>query len=323
MDAELAQFRLYLQRQNLSQRTIKQLQIFLKVLLQACTPFTPHTFELFLASQAQKYSAASLNKYVQTAKKYVEFKQIEFDPRLLKKFKESPEEKGTFSDEEIMSFLTLEEGEKRSVRGAYVKMTAFFYILAFTGARPNEVAKLQRKHVDQSNNSIILGYSKTGKGRVIAISPILQPVLNEYLKTCNTEFLFTTYLQDSPIRDYTWIKHFNERKKRLGILKNLTSYSFRHSLATKLLDNDAALFAVQDILGHTDPKTTRMYYHGNLNAQRKALQKDPLVIKVLGAKSLIKQIHEYIDAQKLDECSEIDYKKILEAKTLLFEAIKT
>lgn len=320
MDTELAQFRLYLQRQNLRPKTIKQFCIYLNVLLTACDPFTPQTFEGFLGSQSQKFSAASLNKYVQTARKYVTLKKLDFPEDLLKQFKESPKTRLTFSDEEILRFLSLEPLERD---GAYTfkKMTAYWSTVAFTGARPGEIAQLRQEDIDLSGGVIIIPKSKTGTGRKVMISPLLKDTLIEWLTVSKKNYVFPLNFKDAPFGDAYWCKDFNERIKRLGIIKNVQPYSFRHSYATKLLSHDAPLFAVQDILGHSDPKTTRIYYHGNLRAQQKAMAKDPLVRKKLGGRELIKQTLEYIDGLEMDNAEDINYSKILDVKKMLWEAL--
>jgi hypothetical protein len=87
-------------------------------------------------------------------------------------------------------------------------------------------------------------------------------------------------------------KDFIRRLKKLGITKPVSMYTFRHSFATRLLLEEQPLFVIQDILGHSDPKTTRMYYHGNLRAQEKAMKNDPLNLQTPEDK--LNKIEEFI-----------------------------
>lgn len=67
---------------------------------------------------------------------------------------------------------------------------------------------------------------------------------------------------------------FNAAKRRAGITRRHTPYSFRHAFATTLLNHGADLKSTSTMLGHSREDTTiRVYQHTAINIQRAAVDK--------------------------------------------------
>lgn len=56
-------------------------------------------------------------------------------------------------------------------------------------------------------------------------------------------------------------KTFGRALQRSGCVKNAVPHTLRHSFATHSLENGADIRTVQELLGHTDVKTTMIYLH--------------------------------------------------------------
>lgn len=252
ISADMVDFQLYLKRRGLADKTISEHCKRLRYIL----PFSTKTFNELAVTK----NPAWMNKYLQTGKHWCTFKKIRYPKGFFSQVTEKPKTRLTLSEEEIRAVLAIDTPH-----------TCYLYLLAYHGFRPGEVRNMRVSYVDLAGHSITLPYSKTGTGRTVRIHDNCYDILSKYISDKEDklfEYSEGTYRLD-----------FIKRLKKLGITKQVPLYTFRHSFATRMLQDEQPLFVVQDILGHTDPKTTRMYYHGNMKAQERAMKRDPLNIQ--------------------------------------------
>jgi site-specific recombinase XerD len=150
---------------------------------------------------------------------------------------------------------------------------AMFILMLRCGLRVQEVANLTLDDVDYRRSQLLIKYGKGAKDRIVYISNDAAEAL-------------AVYLQNRPITDERRI--FLVEKGRCkgqplsvrGIQKRIEYYAnasgipvschkLRHTMATQLLNADADLVTIQDLLGHNRIKTTMRYCKlSNLKAQR-------------------------------------------------------
>jgi site-specific recombinase XerD len=56
-------------------------------------------------------------------------------------------------------------------------------------------------------------------------------------------------------------RNIRRAARKAGISKRVSFHAFRHSFATRLLENGYDIRTVQELLGHTDVRTTMIYTH--------------------------------------------------------------
>jgi len=253
------------------------------------------TFLLSLFEQGRK--GTYLNDFVDTLHIYGRFLKTNLY-ETLKYFPEEDYEKATMSDEEIEKFLALPCTvlTRRDTRTPaaplityaigkerYLKMQMFWKCLAYSGARPGEIAALKITDVDFGRQVFCVD-GKTGK-RLVPIAQHLIPELTAYIERLDTEYLFPStsgrnnYRHHTPtISDVDWGYDFHSRLKKLGIKRtNLTPYSLRHSFITRMLDEDVNLYSVQNVVGHKQGSpVTSQYYHLSTKRLIKTINSDPL-----------------------------------------------
>jgi len=156
---------------------------------------------------------------------------------------------------------------------------AMFMLMLRCGLRVEEVATLTVDAVDCHRRQLFVSRGKGGKDRVVYISEDARLALKAYLtkRSSKTQALFL--VQKGPmtgkpisVRGIQKRIEYYGKKSRL----NVSCHQLRHTMATQLLNADADLVTIQDLLGHSQVTTTQRYCRvSNLKVQRdyyKAIQ---------------------------------------------------
>jgi site-specific recombinase XerD len=158
---------------------------------------------------------------------------------------------------------------------------AMFKLMLRCGLRVEEVAKLTVGAVDLKGRKILVRQGKGGKDRVVYISDDAHEALGAYLKARSHYRAKKVFLVErgkykgQPISVRGIQKRMEYYAKQTGI--RVSCHRLRHTMATQLLNAEAEIETIQDLLGHNWITTTQKYCKvSNLKVQRdyfKAMQR--------------------------------------------------
>jgi site-specific recombinase XerD len=156
---------------------------------------------------------------------------------------------------------------------------AMFMLMLRCGLRVQEVAELSVDAVECERRQIFVFHGKGTKDRVVYMSEDARLALLTYLAKRSSKAKALFLVQKGPMRgkplSVRGIQKRIEYYARKSEL-NVSCHRLRHTMATQLLNADAGLATIQDLLGHGQITTTQRYCRvANLKVQRdyyKAMQ---------------------------------------------------
>ncbi len=161
---------------------------------------------------------------------------------------------------------------------------AYCIIALGTGMRMSEILKLTAADISLRHNTIRLPTSKSGEPHEIPMTEGVRATIETRLQRAadlNTPHLFAERKTGQRIK--TIITPFKHACTRAGIPitnRKIGQVGFRvhdtrHTVASELVRQGVPLEAVQDILNHSDLRTTQRYAHHAPGARKATLDKLP------------------------------------------------
>ena len=155
---------------------------------------------------------------------------------------------------------------------AGMRNKAILELLWATGMRVSELSGLDFENLNLDENEITV-FGKGAKERIVLVSERAKKYLKQYIDVARpliakdnptplTEkspvFINKTgfRLQNKSIRNA-----INDIVDKIQLPKHVTPHVFRHSFATKMIENGADLRVVQELLGHASISNTQIYTH--------------------------------------------------------------
>ena len=169
------------------------------------------------------------------------------------------------TDDQVETFFKIVKGHRDR---------AVFMLMIRCGLRVEEVANVSLDAMDFKYKKILIKDGKGSKDRIVYMSNDVIQALTDYLKArpSSTRSKRVFLVEKGPstgqpisIRGIQKRMEYYAGKGKLRI----SCHHLRHTMATQLLNADADLCTIQDLLGHSNVKTTQRYCKiSNLKVQR-------------------------------------------------------
>ena len=127
------------------------------------------------------------------------------------------------------------------------------------GLRVSEIINMKIKNIDLDRKQVHIVSAKGKKDRYVHLPESILPLYNDYLSAYQpSDYLFEGQFGGQ----YTTRSAqsvFRNAMKKSGITKNVGIHGLRHSYATHLLEAGTDMVFIQNLLGHSNIKTTLVY----------------------------------------------------------------
>ena len=224
------------------------------------------TVDNYLNSLTKEYSSNSINRVLASVRSFHKFISLNHesikDPTLYIHTHKHNEHLPIYAS--IQDLKVLFDSFSNSDIDIYHK--TILLTLYSCGLRVSELCSLKRNDVHLSEKILKV----TGKGDKERIIPIVDACVQQmelYLNLVRKNWQKKT-LPNFFINKYgrvltrQYVHNLIKKKcEECNLNPNLSAHSFRHSFASHLLDGNADLRIVQELLGHSDIQTTQIYTH--------------------------------------------------------------
>ena len=178
----------------------------------------------------------------------------------------------------LPKFLTTEEIEKilnniKIDTPAGFRNKVILELLWATGMRVSELSNLNFGDLNLDENEIRV-FGKGAKERIVLVSQRAKEYLIQYINTARKliapDYNTNEINENSPLfinstgfrlQNKTIRNAINNVVAEIELPKKVTPHVFRHSFATRLIENGADLRVVQELLGHAGISNTQIYTH--------------------------------------------------------------
>lgn len=212
----------------------------------------------YISYMKKNASNSTINKRIGILKRVYLHSQINFDFLFnIKKLKENNNRFEMIDNNKLSEIIAY----IKSLPEDKLIYKVLILLLIDTGARINEILKIEKKNINLKENEILLTTTKTKSDRIVFfINDTKENIIKLVNKKIDNKYLLFNELRNRPM-NYDDVRYIMRKIKEDLNIKKLHPHMFRHTHATILIENGADLISVMKILGHNNIKTTERYLH--------------------------------------------------------------
>ncbi len=209
----------------------------------------------------------TVNRKLSTLKSYYRFLQLEGivddNPASNIKMLKQPKRLPAYVEKEKINTLLYNDEQKDGFSN--IRNSLILEIFYHTGIRLSELINLTPDSFDFATNTLKVK-GKRNKERLIPFSDVLKDKIKHYLEIKDKEFEGNAsgflIVTDKGAKTYPKFIYRIVQKELSGYTKGKKSpHVLRHTFATHMLNNGAALQDIKELLGHVNLSTTQIYTH--------------------------------------------------------------
>jgi site-specific recombinase XerD len=142
------------------------------------------------------------------------------------------------------------------------KYLAIMMTIYSGGLRLAEALNLKVSDIDSQRMMIRVSLGKGNKDRYTLLGKRALDILRIYYKETRPKvWLFPSTSPEKQLSPSAVQKTFHDALAKTKITKKASVHTLRHSFATHLLEDGVEIPYIQNLLGHSDSKTTSIYLH--------------------------------------------------------------
>jgi site-specific recombinase XerD len=208
---------------------------------------------IFHMKEVDGKKASTINCYTAAIRFFFEYTLgYCWDPKKIPKMK---------LDRKLPAILTKEQVKLLIDTVDNFKHKAILAVIYSSGLRISEACRLRYDDILRSKQMIYVSPSKNRQDRYAILSDKCLEILTEYWYRYNKPkgWLFPSTLRDEPITTTAVEQFMKAAVLKLGLPKNVTPHSLRHSYACHLLEDGVSQTYIQQLLGHRSSMSTNTY----------------------------------------------------------------